>query len=243
MLDRTECDSRHLYLYAKNTTSTTLLESSRKTFAVESSRYGKTTGSECWSVGEGIFSMGRSSKEGLMGTRIASLVAIGTFLFSCGSAVFAESTQAKVARALSAAPANVAAHATVADMDAKGKLTVFRAGTNGFTCVPGHLGVVGDDPMCMDAPALVWAQDLAMQKPRPTNTKPGIIYMLAGGTDWSANDPFATKGTPIKEPPHWMIVWPFDAKKTGLPTTLRDTGTWIMYAGTPYAHLMINGKP
>jgi len=66
--------------------------------------------------------------------------------------------------------------------------------------------------------------------------------MLAGGTDWSATDPYATKGTPIKEPPHWMLMWPFDAA-SGLPTTEKKTDTWIMWAGTPYAHLMINQKP
>jgi len=44
-------------------------------------------------------------------------------------------------------------------------------------------------------------------------------------------------------PPHWMILWPFEATDTGLPTMLKRTGTWIMYAGTPWAHLMINGRP
>ena len=79
-------------------------------------------------------------------------------------------------------------------------------------------------------------------QPKPTNTKPGIAYMLAGGTDWSATDPFATKGTPIKEPPHWMILYPVP-NSSGLPTKPKNTGTWIMYAGTPWAHLMVNGKP
>jgi hypothetical protein len=62
------------------------------------------------------------------------------------------------------------------DMDAKGKMTVLRKGTNGWTC------------------------------------------------------------------PHWMILYPVP-NSSGLPTTPKNTGTWIMYAGTPWAHLMINGKP
>ena len=33
--------------------------------------------------------------------------------------------------------------------------------------------------------------------------------------------------------PHWMILWPFDANHCGLPTTVRDAGAWIMFAGTP----------
>ncbi|BDE06257.1 hypothetical protein WPS_15330 [Vulcanimicrobium alpinum] len=75
-----------------------------------------------------------------------------------------------------------------------------------------------------------------------TNTKPGIVYMYAGGTDWSADDPYASKGTPITEPAHWMIMWPFDLKASGIPSKVANTGTWVMWAGTPYAHLMINGK-
>jgi hypothetical protein len=33
--------------------------------------------------------------------------------------------------------------------------------------------------------------------------------------------------------PHWMILWPFDAKAAGLPTVMRDAGTLVMFAGTP----------
>jgi hypothetical protein len=173
----------------------------------------------------------------------AALLALTAFAapFMTAAAPASETPAQKIARALSAGPPSITAHATVADMDAKGKMTVLRKGTNGWTCIAGHPGVVGDDPMCGDAAAMQWGDDWAHHK-KPSNAKPGIAYMLAGGTDWSASDPFATKGTPIKEPPHWMILYPVD-KTSGLATTPRDTGTWIMYAGTPYAHLMINGKP
>jgi hypothetical protein len=38
-------------------------------------------------------------------------------------------------------------------------------------------------------------------------------------------------------------MWPFDAKESGLSDKEKKAGTWIMWAGTPYAHLMINQKP
>jgi len=155
----------------------------------------------------------------------------------------AESKEKKIARALSAAPPNVAKTAKVVDRDEKGSETVLREGTNEFTCFPGHPGVIGDPPFCANAAALQWERDFVEHKPKPGNTEPGIEYMLAGATDWSATDPRATSGIPIKEPPHWMIMWPFDPATTGLPTTLKQNGTWIMYAGTPWAHLMINGCP
>ena len=154
-----------------------------------------------------------------------------------------ETNQAKIKRALSAAPPAVAEGAKIVDVDEKGKMTVLREGSNGFTCFPGHPRVVGDVAMCADAASMQWISDLAAHKPKPTNGEPGVTYMLAGGTDWSATDPYATSGNAIQEPPHWMILWPFDAKSSGLATSPKQTGTWIMYAGTPWAHLMINQKP
>ncbi len=155
----------------------------------------------------------------------------------------AESLQAKIARGKTAAPPAVAAVATFIDVsDATGKVTVLKQGGNGFTCFVGHPGAVGGDPFCADAAGMQWVGSWMAHKRHPANAKPGIIYMLAGGTDWSASNPWATKGNPIHEPPHWMVMWPVTAA-SGLATVPKDSGTWIMWAGTPYAHLMVNQKP
>lgn len=53
----------------------------------------------------------------------------------------------------------------------------------------------------------------------------------------------ANSGTATKEPPHWMVMSPFDPKTTGLPTEPKQTGTWIMWAVTPWTHLMIDQRP
>lgn len=127
----------------------------------------------------------------------------------------AETKEAKIARALSAGPPNIAKAAKVVD----------------------------DIAYCANADALQWEEDWHGHKPKPTNPQPGIEYMLAGGTYWSATDPYATSGTPFTEGPHWIILWPFDPATTGLPEQLKQTGTWIMWAGTPYSHLMINQRP
>jgi hypothetical protein len=94
-----------------------------------------------------------------------------------------ETREDKIVRALSAAPANIAKSAKVVDRDADGKETTLREGANGFTCFPGHRGVVGDRPYCANGPALQWENDMVQHKPKPTNTEPGIEYMLAGGLD------------------------------------------------------------
>jgi hypothetical protein len=73
--------------------------------------------------------------------------------------------------------------------------------------------------------------------------KPGIIYMLAGATQRSDSDPYDMTSRPIPIGPHWMIMWPFDPKTTGLPTTHKPTGAYIMWAGSPYAHLHVMGHP
>jgi hypothetical protein len=153
-----------------------------------------------------------------------------------------ESKQTKISRAVAAGPANITKNAKVVDVDQNGKEIVLRPGNGDFTCFPGHPGTVGDVSFCANRAAMQWQEDFDEHKPKPTNTEPGIVYMFRGGSDWSGSDPMAASGTPIQEPPHWMIMWPFDPKSSGLPTEPKQTGTWIMYAGTPWAHLMINQR-
>ena len=177
--------------------------------------------------------------------KITSFFLIGASLLLplCANAAdTAAAARTSMARAMSSAPASVTAKATFIDMDAKGNVAVLKRGTNGFTCYGGHKGVPTDDPWCADAAGLQWAQDWMAHKTRPTNTAPGLIYMLAGASDWSASNPWATKGTMIHETAHYMIMWPYP-KSSGLETNFKNTGTWLMWAGTPYAHLMVQGKP
>jgi hypothetical protein len=154
-----------------------------------------------------------------------------------------ETIEAKIERAMSAGPPEIAWSAKIIDKDAQGHTVVLRAGSNGFTCMPGNPNVIGDPPMCADGPSMQWAADFAAHKPRPTNTVPGITYMLAGATQRSDSDPYDRTSPAISVPAHWMIMWPFDAKATGLPTTHRDTGAYIMWAGSPYAHVHVMGRP
>jgi hypothetical protein len=146
--------------------------------------------------------------------------------------------------AASAAPSDIGAHAAVIAPDANGKMAEIRAGTNGWTCMADEPDTPGLDPMCLDKASMQWVQSLMAHAPKPANTAPGVVYMLQGGSDISATDPYATKTDHfIESPPHYMIMWPYEAKTTGFSTTPKKTGTWIMWAGTPYAHLMINQKP
>jgi hypothetical protein len=93
----------------------------------------------------------------------------------------AETKAAKITRALFAAPGSIARTAKVIDRDENGNETVLREGTGGFTCFPGHPAVIDDIAYCANADALQWEADWHGHKPKPTNTQPGIEYMLAGG--------------------------------------------------------------
>jgi hypothetical protein len=150
---------------------------------------------------------------------------------------------AKISRAMLSGPRHITREATVADMDEQGNRVVLRQGTNDWVCFPGDENEIGNVPMCADPNGLRWMNDLKAGKPAPTNTAPGIIYMLCGATQHSNTDPFDRTSPAIPIGPHWMIIWPYDAARDGLPNTVRDAGAWVMFDGTPYAYLHICGTP
>src|SRR6202035_1740596 len=49
-----------------------------------------------------------------------------------------EIVKAKIRRALLSGPDSITREATVAEMDAQGKMTILRPGTNRWVCVPGN---------------------------------------------------------------------------------------------------------
>jgi hypothetical protein len=185
------------------------------------------------------------------GYGIVVAVCIGALALYCAStrtAVHAAnnndaSTQAKIASAISAGPEDITRDATIAVMDAKGNMTVIRKGTNEWTCMPGDPNSIADPPMCEDKASMQWDYAFRRHLPKPLNTVPGITYMLAGAEQRSDSDPYDKTSPPIKIGPHWMIMWPFDPKLTGLPTKHKPAGAYIMWAGSPYAHVHVMGRP
>jgi hypothetical protein len=154
-----------------------------------------------------------------------------------------ETIASKIARALSAGPPNVTKDATVGEVDEQGNMKLLRKGTNDFTCLPGNPKVPGKPALCEDKVAMQWNRDFAEHKPKPTTTVPGVEYMLAGATQRSDSDPYDKTDPPITVGPHWMILWPFYPKASGLPTHHKATGAYIMWAGSPYAHVHVMGTP
>lgn len=143
-----------------------------------------------------------------------------------------------IAKIMTGAPAAVVKGATIVEMQPGGTMRTIQTGSNGFTCMM----LDPATPMCADQNAMAWAHAYMTHTAPPNSV--GFIYMLAGDGGTSNTDPYAKGSTPgnhwVKTGPHVMIVGPA-ASSMGYPATADadPTKPYVMWPGTPYAHLMI----
>ena len=152
-------------------------------------------------------------------------------------------TEWKVVNAMSAAPGMIASTATIYDFPGSdGKMPQLRAGTNGWSCLPDDPNTPGNDPVCWDKASGDWYMAYMTHK-TPHITQVGISYMLQGATDASNTDPSKMKPDSgqqwVVTGPHMMVVVPDVRALAGLSTDWKSGGPYVMWAGTPYAHLMV----
>lgn len=147
----------------------------------------------------------------------------------------------KIAFAMGAAPANISRHATIMDMTDMAKPKQLRAGTNGWMCAVMVLGT-NNEAMCMDKEWQKWA-GAWMNKTEPNVETTGIAYMLRGDKGASNTDPYAMGPTAdnqwVKSPPHIMVLYADPKMLDAYPTDPKNGGPWVMWKGTPYAHVMV----
>jgi len=189
-------------------------------------------------------------------TRVfVSLTAVSALLAACGrqepaeiakppaaepetAAAPADPREAMIAEALSAAPPPIAKTAMV--MDTEGNM--LREGTGAYSCMPTPPGLQGTSPMCVDSQWQAFVDAWAKRKDFKAE-RIGISYMLAGDSGASNIDPFATGETPdnqwVVEGPHVMILVPDPAMLEGISTDPHNGGPYVMWKGTPYAHIMV----
>ena len=152
-----------------------------------------------------------------------------------------------VQSAMSAAPMAIAKDAAIVDYPTQAgePLIDVRKGTNGWTCFPDWKATPGNDPQCLDETWMKW-NEAFMGGTEPNMTAPGIAYMLQGGSDASNTDPFAMKPPKGEEwlstGPHIMILVPGKVDASRFPTDHHSGGPWMMWAGTPYEHVMVPVK-
>ena len=153
-----------------------------------------------------------------------------------------------VAAAKAGAPASVSDNATIGWLDSTGRFNEMQRGTNNFTCLIARPDITGG-PICADQNAMAWfGAMLSHQAAPPASATPGIAYMARGGIHFENPDgsipPDSVAGSRrVTEGPHWMMLASFDPATTGLPDRHMTSGTYIMWAGTPWAHLMIMQDP
>jgi len=151
----------------------------------------------------------------------------------------AKSDAGIIAKATSAAPSDIGRHATVMGMGADGKMNELRAGTNGWMCM---LDLVGDS-MCLDKEWQAWAEAWMNKKDPPKPKTLGVAYMLKGDKGASNTDPYATKATAdnqwVVSGPHIMLLPTDVSQLDALGTDWTKGGPWVMWKGTPYAHIMV----
>ena len=155
------------------------------------------------------------------------------------------SKEQQIKLALSAAPEHISKDAAVMVIEGK-QLVELRPGTGAMTCLPWLENNPEPDPICMDPASAQWVKDFLSGAPKPTNTEPGVAYMARGGYHWEKGGRVVMEeagAKRVKEPPHWMIIWPFDTKAVGLPAEPNPGGSYVMFGGTPYAHMMIYQDP
>lgn len=161
----------------------------------------------------------------------------------------------QIAVAVQAAPEDRRDGATVLGYDGSGKLGTLRAGTNDIVCL-------GDDPKADGINVACYHKDLEpfMARGRELSAKgvtskereetrwkeiesgalkmprePRTLHVLTG----SAVDPAtnAVKDAYVR----WVVYTPFATPETtGLPIRPVPGGPWLMFPGTPTAHIMIS---
>ena len=152
----------------------------------------------------------------------------------------AQDKEALIREALSAGPPEVAKTATVKNGDG----TVLKPGSGAYTCypTPESMKKRGKMAMCLDKTWQAWRDAWLNKKPFKAN-EVGIAYMLAGDVGSSNTDPYAEAPTSdnqwVEPGPHLMVIVPNSASLEGVSTDPYSGGPFVMWKGTPYAHIMV----
>ena len=184
------------------------------------------------------------------------------FLISCETAVVEKvetngepegphtSAEWKIWAYSTAAPSFIAAECTVVDTDG----TVLREGTNGWTAMAANPRGPADPEngwkdaheamaLCGDTEVFKWIGAYFAGE-IPVMDKDGYAWMLHGDmgedntTPMVMNEEDAAPGHWIESGPHLMRMPKDPATLEGMTTDFNSGAPYVMFAGTPYAHVM-----
>ncbi|CAN7718568.1 hypothetical protein [Aminobacter aminovorans] len=142
-----------------------------------------------------------------------------------------------IAKAVSAAPAEIGNDATIIRLSDGFNPTTVREGKNGWTCAIDLDG----GPWCADAVGVEWFKAVYTQGEPPDKT--GFVYMLAGDMGTSNHDPYATDRSHwVQTGPHVMIVGKAAHEMAAhYPNNVDPDPShpYVMFPGNKYQHLML----
>lgn len=158
------------------------------------------------------------------------------------------SVEQQIADAVAPLPADLRAGATVVLTTEPGKRTVLREGTNsmicqadgptaGFAVMCYHKAI---DPVTSRTFELITAgkSDPEIGETLGAEVKAGKLQVEAGWVVYAAWGTSRTGALPIMS----VYVPNATAESTGLSTELNYYRPWLMWAGTPVAHIMLPGQ-
>lgn len=163
---------------------------------------------------------------------------------------------AQIAGAVQAAPADQRATATVVGVDPTGKHTTLRKGSGTLVCLADDPAQAGFSVACYHKdlePFMARGRELAAAGTKGRGPAEDVRYKeIAAGTlkmpavptlltivAGSSFDP--ASGTVADSYTRWVIYTPgATPESTGVPTTPGPGAPWLMFPGTPGAHIMIS---
>ena len=149
-----------------------------------------------------------------------------------------------------AAPSYIAKNATVLNE----KMEMLREGTNGWTCLPVNPRGMSDPengwkdaheamPLCGDAEVFKWISAYLSDEV-PDMDYDGYAWMLHGDMGEDNSTPKvmskddAKEGHWIESGPHLMRMPKDPSSLDGMTTDFNSGAPYVMFSGTPYAHVM-----
>lgn len=180
---------------------------------------------------------------------MAMLLLLVLFLTTTGATLGEEQgTDKQIMEALLPLPDSLRSGATVVFDAAPGKRTVLRTGTNSVVChadTPAPGFAVRCHHKDMDAFFTRTEQMLAEGKSEAAlrdtlsaEIKAGKLKVAAGSAEYVLSGPFFEGALPIMA----VFLPNATAESTGLSTEPSGYRPWLMWAGTPMAHVMLPGK-
>lgn len=157
----------------------------------------------------------------------------------------------KIENAMSAGPDEITQDATILEWPTEpgGEFNVLREGTNGWSCIissPGAVAKGQNNALCDDEVWLAW-EHAFMEGRTPEIDRLGVSYSLSNTAEGSNTDPSAIGPTEDNEwhmmGPHIALLVPDPALFEGISTDPHNGGPYVMWAGTPYAHIMLPVEP